>query len=336
MAFTKIISLILTFLSGDLVVSLQRLNDERFMLPERNSSAQDTKSVLLMGGLIPVQDPFYEHTRTTEYWPEFGANCENKGILLPYAMGDSAAGVFENYVFYCGGYGILHDYDCTKSSVAGGDWISAPRMIHSRALFSIVSMESHMYAIGGDGEDTPRIQDTIEIFDGDSWKLADYKLTEPRYGHCSVRISQEEILVIGNFKGSTMDLINVADGSVTYFGNTTTEKYFFGCTFDEGKNVVYVSGGGNGRDGNNNIFEMLDLKTKVWTRLPDLRTPRVYHGMEIIDGKITVIGGFYDGNSRKNSLTAIEQYDPDNFQWTLVGDISVPRDEFAMVALKCS
>jgi len=289
-AKSTLIAVLFCLLSSANGIKTQKHRKNAVLEQNIAASRQGTKSVLLMGGIMPniPPAPGYQHTRTTEYWPEVGENCVNKGILLPYAMGDSAAGVFGDEIYYCGGYGTLHDYNCTKSSIAGGDWIAAPNMVKSRALFTILSMESSLVAIGGDGEE--RIQDTIELFDGESWKLAPYKLTEPRYGHCSVKINSEEILVIGNWKGSSMDLVNVADEMVSYFGNTTTQKYFFGCTYDEIDNTVYVSGGGNGRDGNNAIFEMFDLNTKIWTRLPDLRTPRVYHGMEIIDGKITVVG----------------------------------------------
>lgn len=285
-----------------------------------------------MGGIIPATPPFYQHTRGTEYWPEVNNSCTNKGTLLPYPVGDSAAGILNGNIYYCGSYGISHDYNCTMSPVTGGEWVGAPNMIKARAQFSIVSINNSLIAIGGNGEEG--IQDTIEIFDGESWSLAPYKLNEPRYAHCSVKISPVDILVIGNFKGSTMEKINTVKGTVSFFGNAPTQKYDFGCAFDETLNAVYVSGGGNGQDGNNNIVQVLDLDTKSWTRLADLNTPRVYHDMEFINGKLTVLGG-YNSKIKGKILSTVEQYDPILDAWEVVGKIITAREEFAMVPLTC-
>ena len=101
----------------------------------------------------------------------------------------------------------------------------------------------------------------MEVLFGGSWQTGAMSLSKPRYAHCSVRISEEEILVLGGGSSdgrlSSAELLNIVEGTSTLFESMTMPTIFFGCSFSQSENRVYVSGGW----GTSSLVEYLDNAT---------------------------------------------------------------------------
>lgn len=225
-----------------------------------------------------------------EYWPGISGSACQPVENLPFPMFGHSAAAIGNLVYVCGGDDIpdyLHDCHVVDVTV-GGAWQPAPPMRQGKGLFSLVSMGEYLLSLGGKNE---TYLDTIEIFDGESWQVMEFSLSAARYAHCSVRISQEEVLVLGGggYEGrlTSVEVVNIVDGTHEVFDSMTMSRMYFGCSFSQEENRVYVSGGW----GTTTLVEYLDLDTWQWTRIANLRNGRDGHQMGIIGGKLTVFGG---------------------------------------------
>lgn len=54
--------------------------------------------------------------------------------------------------------------------------------------------------------------------------------------------------------------------------------------------------------------ESYDPVSKEWHRLSDMRVPRAYVGVAVLDGHIYAVGGL---NEHQGSLNVVEQFDPE-------------------------
>jgi hypothetical protein len=273
-----------------------------------------------------------------EFWPQIdGSSCppvEN----LPFSLFGHSAAVLGSCVHTCGGTN-LPDYlnDCYFIDMTvGGDWLPAPSMRQKRSEFSLVSMGDYLLAIGGIKGQGQRL-DSIEICYGDSWRVEELTLTTPRFAHCSVKINEEEVLVLGgggndasaiNGRLSSVEIVNILDGTSSIFVYMTMPRMYFGCSFSEEENRVYVSGG----SGTTTLVEYLDLATREWTRIANMNDGRDSHQMGIIGGKLTVFGGVGHDYIYKDS---VEQYNASEDIWEDVEPLQAARSSMGMVELSC-
>jgi len=298
---------------------------------------------------IPLTDA--ENTRSTaivigagdsglgssvEYWPKLSnSTCKNVSDL-PISVFSHSAASLGNNVYTCGG-SDLPSYlnQCYMVDVSdGGNWVSSAPMITNRSDFSLVRVSDYLFAIGGLSSQGSG-EDTIEVFDGLTWKLANMKLKIARFGHCSVQINDMEILVMGGggnghhkARFSSVELLNVVDGTSIQKTEMTMTRQYFGCSYVKEENRVYVSGGW----GTTCLVEYLDLSSWQWKRVANLNVCRDSHQMETISGKLTVFGGVGHDYVYKNS---VEQYDFGRNIWEEVKPMQVHRSSMATTVINC-
>ena len=112
------------------------------------------------------------------------------------------------------------------------------------------------------------------------------------------------------------------------FDSMTMTRMYFGCSFSQEENRVYVSGGW----GTTTLVEYLDLDTWHWTRIANLKHGRDGHQMGIIGGKLTVFGGVGHDYIYKDS---VEQYDVDMDVWEEVGPMQAARYTMGIAGVSC-
>ncbi|XP_023348274.1 kelch-like protein 3 [Eurytemora carolleeae] len=212
---------------------------------------------------------------------------------------DLGSAIMNGDIYSCGG---LRGYitpalkDCQKN--VRGHWEKAPSMNTERAGFSMTTLGDSIIAAGGfnsrgiplkttkeSGKSWGMIPlDSIELFDGNSWKNLTNKLPRPIGSHCAVSISDTEILFIGGeniFSSRSNDIISsvihfdINDGFTgKQIPNMKYTRKKFGCAMFKGE--VYVAGGDvtegvvDGRRKSkkktaDRTSEILNLETLVWS-----------------------------------------------------------------------
>lgn len=93
---------------------------------------------------------------------------------------------------------------------------------------------------------------------------------------------------------------------------------------------IYIFGGAsNGTDAikgtkHNNTYEY-DIATNLWTEKKSMPTIRAGASASVVNGKIYVIGGYYDEGSNRKRSNKVEVYDPSNDTWEVVASIPTER-----------
>ena len=91
---------------------------------------------------------------------------------------------------------------------------------------------------------------------------------------------------------------------------------------------IYISGGLQDQEGPVfDSFYKYETRTNTWVALRSLLTPRADHGMFSYEGKIYVIGGWYEDELTQQRVMAstVDCFDPVKGQWEVIGTIDSPR-----------
>ena len=264
-----------------------------------------------------------------EFWPK-KSNCPLLDNLPLSLFGHSAATI-ESLVYTCGGNNFPDSFsECYSTDLLGdGLWQPSESMNEKRSEFSLLGMDGSLLAIGGWNQVS--YLDSIEIFDRHSWMVADFTLHTPRYAHCSVKVNDKEVMVLGGggYDGrlTSVEKVNIAKGTSTYMEEMTMPRMYFGCSYDEEENRVYVSGG----QGTSSLVEYLDITTGKWTRIANMDLGRDGHKMGKIGGKLTVWGGSHN----YEYTNTVEQYANEENVWETVENLQTARYDMAMVEVAC-
>ncbi|XP_023348579.1 kelch-like protein 18 [Eurytemora carolleeae] len=173
------------------------------------------------------------------------------------------------------------------------DWIGIENMTVARRYFTLTTLGDKILAAGGD---TPQgWTATVEVFDGSSWKLQNYKLTSPRKDHCAVPISESEVMLIGGYYGgfllSLVETYSIEKGFIAELPSMPTSRYGIGCSMFKGE--IWTAGGTNG---NGYILDVVEILTPgftggTWRSGPKLAMGRSWLRMEVLDNSLVVFGG---------------------------------------------
>ena len=71
--------------------------------------------------------------------------------------------------------------------------------------------------------------------------------------------------------------------------------------------------------------EVFNPKTNQWQERTEMSVPKANHSTSVIDGKIYVMGGYFQEDRKVKSLSAIEVYDPATDRWTQESDMLIGR-----------
>jgi len=176
-------------------------------------------------------------------------------------------------------------------------------------------------------------------------------MPEGRSRFCAVALDDSSIAILGG-EIPTQDGIAISPDMKTYNldNDAWTEQPAMllgrkdhACAFvkiDEEKGVL-VSGGVDSEDNLLDSVEFYSLENQEWTDLSPLKRARTEHGMAMIGGLVTVIGGV----SKTEFLASIEVLDnsansdenPLGHEWRVAAhSLAAPRYDFALAVAPVS
>ena len=224
-------------------------------------------------------------------------------------------------------------------------WERRADMPTARSGVSTLVMDGKIYAIGGAKVKkyqigpgwgySSKLLPTIEMYDPatDTWtQKADMPV--PRSG--SACVVDGKIYVIGGSaagrKQRRLDSVDVYDPATDTWTKAKSMNHARGVpavSVVNGK--VYVMGGMGWPQIPNHpgpflsSAEVFDPKNNWWTEVAEMPTPKALHTASVIDGKIYVIGGGFQGDGPFEYLSTVEIYDPETDSWTQESDMSIGR-----------
>ena len=209
------------------------------------------------------------------------------------------ATALDGSVYYCGGKTFAQgEYRKVCYQNIFGTWVEKDSMLFRRAFSPLVTVGSNIIAVGG--WDDFVVHDTVEIFDGESWNLLPWKMTGRRTEMCVVPISDREVIMIGGYTGddhlNTVEVYDIEEGWVATLPDMPTTRRGLACVMH--KNEIYVAGGLDSypTTPSKNTVEVLNLETLEWRTMASMNQNRHYLTMEVVNGSLTVFGGWEAGS----------------------------------------
>ncbi|XP_054160938.1 uncharacterized protein LOC128958993 [Oppia nitens] len=225
----------------------------------------------------------------------------------------------EKFIYICGGFDLITPYTskCYKYNNHLDVWQSIQSMSTERMNFGLVSMDSKLYAIGGENIKTVETYDTLTNI----WKsVSSMNIIRNDFGSA---IINNTIYVCGGENDKYLKSCEYYSSNIDKWFSTTpmiSERSGFEL-ISIGDRFMYAIGGYNGKDLMNSM-EMFDINTKQWTPKANMQSSRYSFGSALFMGKIYVCGGL--GTSDENSC---ETYDPQTNQWTPIGIVYLDEDD---------
>jgi N-acetylneuraminic acid mutarotase len=91
--------------------------------------------------------------------------------------------------------------------------------------------------------------------------------------------------------------------------------------------IIYAIGGMNAGGADVSTVEAYEPATDTWTTKADMPSRRAHVAIDVVDGKIYVIGGIFGETPQDNrALSAVEAYDPATDTWTRKADMPTARN----------
>jgi len=206
----------------------------------------------------------------------------------------SRAAILGDNLITCGG--IYAGKACYSASLQDSyrTWTKMAEMSSLRHGHTLTAVGNQLVAAGGFG-DVPEI-DSVEIFSGDQWREAGWKLLEGLSGHCTVAASDTEIIVIGGRTGDDswsdkMTKYNVETGESTELA--TLPQPFWSHACYRFQDYIYVTGGWK-MYSSDALADTLryDINLEEWLELPEMPKGRESHGMVVTEDGVYVLGGW--------------------------------------------
>ncbi len=199
-----------------------------------------------------------------------------------------------------------------------------------RAPFPIQATEVSAAALGGKvyvvcGLTVDQSVSTLYIYDPrtDSWTQGPSAPIPNGGDHCNVAAANGKLYVLGYIRVGT----TVVDGTTYEYdpatnawqtvGRMNTPRGASGVAAIGSK--IYVAGG-LAASGSVADFEVFDVVTRVWTRLPNMPTVRDHLTAQAVNGKFYAISGRASDIVRAN-----EEFDPATNMWRARAPIPTPR-----------
>lgn len=215
---------------------------------------------------------------------------------LPTELRGASAAVHNGNVHVCGTWSQdFESYpDCRM--LENGEWSSAPLQQVPKSYHRMNTFGDKLISTGGYGVGDDRWLDTVEMFDGEKWEVSEFNLSVARTYHCSVAISDTELIMLG---GQTSDgsifLVTLPNIELfeegkgwTNIGALNPPRYGHACALLD--NEIIVSGG----SADYQLVEALNLETFEWRQLPSTKLRRWDHSMEVVNGQLQIFGGLWE------------------------------------------
>ncbi|KAK7910391.1 hypothetical protein WMY93_015075 [Mugilogobius chulae] len=224
----------------------------------------------------------------------------------------------------------FYRYDPLENS-----WEELPSMHQARCSFSLVVLESKLYAIGGQCH--PDYLETVEQYcpSANSWSFA-CPLDLPLGGHVA-RVFTGQIYISGGLNNdynclSSMLAYHPEKGS-TYLENMSHPRALH-CMEVLGE-FLFVAGGLSQTDSAGVIdmlaCEMYNPEADSWTCFSSLPVPHVGAGSSVLEGKFYVLGGYSQEDYSDTKM--VHRYDPATEQWENMGKMPGPNNDLRACVL---
>jgi concanavalin A-like lectin/glucanase superfamily protein/galactose oxidase-like protein/thrombospondin type 3 repeat protein/Kelch motif protein len=224
---------------------------------------------------------------------------------------------------------------CLPPALAGGVFVqtgtpSRPLDGHAAALLP----DGRVLVAGGGMEGGYPWSARAEIYDPASgtWS-ATGSMVHGRGGERLITLHNGKVLAVGGDPfGASVELYDPATGTWAETGPTHNKLSVHTTTLLQDGRVLVV-GGNSCSTCFLDTAETYDPATGVWTLTGSTHIPHASHGAVLLqDGRVLVAGSGLYGPSYY-VLPTSEIWDPETNVWTLVGDLNVARQNYAMTRL---
>ncbi|XP_054161306.1 kelch-like protein 5, partial [Oppia nitens] len=230
-----------------------------------------------------------------------------------------------SFIYICGGLdGTTYLSQCYKYNKQTGIWETIQSLTTKRDLFSLISYDSKLYAIGGYNGKTLNSIETYDTLTNKWQSIAPMNII--RHQH-DATVIQNTIYVCGGLNGNvfkTCEYYSLTTNEWHFAQPMATERRCLELVANDG--FIYAIGGHNGKE-YLNTMERYDIKTQQWQPMGYMRYARGYFGSALFMGKLYVCGGL--GNTDQKSC---ESYDPKANQWTPIASMLLDRHYFKLIA----
>ena len=226
---------------------------------------------LIVGGFVA-----YDVWEKTEVVELIKTNSTPFFGQLPITRWGAAGAMFGNAPILCGGWLPTQPphYFALDSCISyqNSQWNSSHFMNEKRSYHAGVKINSTTFwLLGGEGYDMKQIDSTEFIIEGQTNAVSGPKLPFALHHMCAVKLSEEEIFVIGG-QGENGDyrnevwIYNPQNGFARNQGpSLNTRRFLHSCSTmrDGEKTIIVVAGGDNGSTKLDSV-EIYDPTYKTW------------------------------------------------------------------------
>jgi len=189
--------------------------------------------------------------------------CDPTDLPSPVATHASVYSSVLQSLITCGGQGNNGSLSSCSVQSKKGYPISIPSMNSRRYWFSMVSIQSQVYSIGGEGAENT--METIKLNATGTWIQQSMPFSVR--GHCSV-VLDNNIIVIGGIDENSNDLdttwiYNVVKKDWTEGPKLNEKRFDHACLVDEEKRAIHIMGG-YGDNGLSKSTEKWIFGTDAW------------------------------------------------------------------------
>ena len=203
-------------------------------------------------------------------------------------------------------------------------------------IYAIGGAKTQKYEVGPGWGYSHQLLPTIEMYDPvtDTWvQKADMLVARTSHSSCIV---DGKIYIIGGvaadreeWRLDRVDIYDPATDTWTKGKSMNHARCSAAVSVVDGK--IYVMGGVGWPQIPNHpgpflsSVEVFDPKHNQWTEITEMSAPKAGHTASVIDGKIYVIGGGFQGDGQFEYFSTVEVYDPETDRWTQEPDMPIGK-----------
>lgn len=308
---------------------------------------EEPMTALIAGGRHPGQ--YFLHGGETVDFLVNNEVCntmvEPADMKLAVARGGAVSEMVGGMVLLCGGRDNEQNIreDCIAYNYTANTWEDHSVLQAPREEGACTVVDGNMYILGGiiDGEQTS----TVERWgpELDDWEAVT-EMPEVRSRFCAVPLPVDEgsfvTIIGGEMEGEILDSMKTLNLDTNEWRmqdqtlQTPRKDHACVVTRLDDEDGILVTGGVDADNRPLASVEFFSMPKQEWVSLADLTVARTEHGLAVISGIPTVVGGV----TADEFLASVEQLDSSNNQdllyqreWRLVSQaLSVPRYDFSV------